>query len=191
MPQAGSARPAILIALATLLTTAAGVAGPRHGDPDPGDSAALPPPPSERTVPGDLCSAPLALGRGEQVTVDLCSAWNDYDPGEFSCSPCALPGPEVVAVLDTQAGEKVRLDLDAEGALDVRVYVATECTDPVGTCLVASDGSGDGFQWTVNQGGTLYLYVDTAGECGGVTVTRHQAATAAGTDLTALKAIYR
>ncbi len=190
MPRTGSTRPVVLLTLAGLLAAAAGVAGPRHG-PDPGDRRLSPPPPADRTVPGDLCSAPLVLARGAAITADLCDAWNDYDPGEFSCSPCALPGPEVVAVLDTQAGEEVRLDLAADGGLDVRVYVATECTDPVGTCLIASEGPADSFQWTVARGGTLYLYVDTAGECGEVTVTRHQAASAAETDLTALKAIYR
>jgi hypothetical protein len=190
MPRTGSTRAVVLLALAVLLTAAPGVAGPPRGL-DPGDIPPTPPPPAERTVPGDLCSAPLALDRGQEMTVDLCNAWNDYDPGEFSCSPCALPGPEVVAVLDTQAGEELRLDLAVDGGLDVRVYVATECTDPVATCLVASDGPSDSFQWTVTRGGTLYLFVDTAGDCGEVTVTRRQAASAAETNLTTLKAVYR
>ncbi len=178
-----------LLAVSVLILLAAAAPASRRG-PHPGHHQLTPPPAAARTVPGDLCSQPLTLDRGESFTVDLCDAWNDYDPGDFSCSPCALPGPEVVAVLETQAGEELRLDVTAVG-LDVRLYLARECEDPAATCLIASQDPSESLQWTVTRGGHLYLYVDTPGDCGAVTITRQQAASAAETDLSALKAIYR
>ena len=182
----GSGRLLAILAL-ILLTTAALASRP---GPHPGRQQLAPPPPAARTVAGDLCSNPLALQRGGSFTVDLCNAWDDYDPGAFSCSPCALPGPEVVASLETQIGEELKLDV-AAGGLDVRLYLVTDCEQPAATCLVASQEPADSFHWTATRGGLLYLVVDTPGDCGEVTITRQQAASATDTDLSALKAIYR
>ncbi len=145
----------------------------------------------QRTVDGDLCGTALSLTRGSTLTADLCQAWNDYDPGAHGCSPCALPGPDLVFTLDTQPGEDVRLSTSIDGGSpDVRLYLATDCNDPVGTCLGAS-GDGDGsLHLTVSQGGLLYLFVDTTDECGAVSVTRQDVATTARTTWGALKAVY-
>jgi len=144
-----------------------------------------------RVIPGDLCSTATALSRGATVEIDLCQAWNDYDPGAFGCSSCALPGPEVVYTLDTQAGEQLRIVTSVSaGAADVRLYLATDCADPLGTCLVASATGGAGLDITLVQGGALYLFVDTTDECGTVSVTRQEAASTASTTWGALKAIY-
>ena len=178
-----------LFAILVLALLATAAPASRRGQ-HPGHHQLAPPPAAARTVPGDLCGQPLSLGRGESFTVDLCDAWNDYDPGAFSCSPCALPGPEVVVVLDTQAGEDLKLDVTAAG-VDVRLYLARECVDPATTCLVASQDPAESFQWTVPQGGRLFLFVNTPGDCGEVTIAHQQAASAAETDLSALKAIYR
>jgi hypothetical protein len=182
---------ASLLLLASLTSLAAPALAKRPG-PRLGPHPEQLPPPSLRTVPGDLCSAPLSLPRGASVTVDLCAAWNDYDPGAFGCSSCALPGPDVVAVVDTQPGEQLRLEVDlVSGNADVRVYLATDCEDPVGTCVVATDAPSGSLHHTLLQGGTLTVYLDTTGECGEVTLSRQQAASTAGTDLTTLKAVYR
>lgn len=145
-----------------------------------------------RVVPGDLCSTAQDLGRGATVDVDLCQAWDDYDPGAFGCSPCSLPGPEVVFSLDTQAGEQLRLTTTMlSGSPDVRLYLATDCDDPVGTCVAASASSDVGLDLVLDQGGTMYLYVDTTDGCGEVSVGRPGVAVTASTTWGALKAIYR
>ncbi len=145
-----------------------------------------------RTVDGDVCTSAVDLGRNQTLTVDLCQAWNDYDPGAFGCSPCALPGPEIVARLDTQAGEQLRVTLSLlSGSADVRFYLATDCSDPVGTCVAASDAPGSDFQHVVVGAGELYLFVDTTGECATVQVSRQAPASAHATTFSSLKAVYR
>lgn len=144
-----------------------------------------------RSIAGDLCDTAESLPRGTTVSVDLCQAWNDYDPGAFGCSPCELPGPDVVYKLDTQAGEQLRIAVSAAGDVDVRLYLATDCHDPVGSCLVASQDSAEPLVHTLAQGGMLYLFVDTTDECGAVSVTLEGAANTARSTWGALKAIYR
>jgi hypothetical protein len=145
-----------------------------------------------RTVAGDLCSGPVELGRNEMISVDLCQAWNDYDPGDAGCSPCALPGPEIVARLDTQAGERLRITTDlSSGSADVRVYLATDCSDPEGSCIAASASAGDSFEHVIDVGGELYLFIDTTGDCGSVQVWRPAPSAAQSTTFSALKAVYR
>jgi len=148
--------------------------------------------PRTRVIAGDLCATAVPLGRGETIQVDLCQAWNDYDPGAFSCSPCALPGPEIVALLEGQSGEAVNIGVTVlSGAAEVHLYLATDCDDPAGSCLAATATAGASLQYTLAASRTLYLYVDTDGECGEVMVTRHQAAGTARTTFSALKAVYR
>ncbi|MBD3219664.1 hypothetical protein GF314_00355 [bacterium] len=155
-------------------------------------STASPPGDRTRTVAGDLCDTALPLGRGESAEVDLCLAWDDYDPGSFSCSNCELPGPDVVFFLDTQAGEQLRITASTDDAgADVRLYLATDCADPAGTCLVASDGASAPIDHTVVQGGTVYLFVDTTDACSTVTVGLDGAASTSRSTWGALKAIYR
>lgn len=145
-----------------------------------------------RVIAGDLCGTAVSLGRDESLEVDLCQAWNDYDPGSFGCSPCSLPGPEIVASLDVQAGEYLRLSVTMlSGSADVRVYLATDCDDPAGTCIAASDGPGADFQHTVTGAGEIFLFIDTTGECGSVEVSRAAPASAHATTFSALKAVYR
>jgi hypothetical protein len=145
--------------------------------------------PAVRSVAGDLCETAPPLARGGTVTVDLCQAWNDYDPGAYGCSPCALPGPEVVYILETQVGEELRLTAESIGSADVRLYLATDCDDPVGSCLAASNG-GAVLEHGMAQGGTVFLFVDTTDECAVVTVSFEGAASTAGSTWGALKAIY-
>jgi hypothetical protein len=145
-----------------------------------------------RTAVGDLCRAPAELVRNGMLTVDLCQAWNDYDPGDDSCSPCALPGPEIVARLDTQPGERVRITTDlSSGSADVRLYLATDCDDPAGSCIAASSGPGSSFEHTLDLGGEIFLFVDTTGDCATVQIWRPAPASALSTTFTALKAVYR
>lgn len=145
-----------------------------------------------RTLEGDLCTSSLELGRNQSLTVDLCQAWNDYDPGGFSCSPCSLPGPEVVARIDVQAGEQMRVTANLlSGYADVRIYLATDCEDPEATCFAASNGPGAEFQHTATRDGEVFLYVDTTGECATVQVSRQAPASAHDTTFSALKAVYR
>lgn len=145
-----------------------------------------------RTVAGDLCDTAVTLGPNQSLDVDLCEAWNDYDPGAFSCSPCSLPGPEIVASIDTQPGEMIRINATVlSGSADVRLYLATDCEDPANSCLAASSGPSTEFQHAVTAGGVVYLFVDTTGECATVQVLRQMPASAQASSFSALKAIYR
>ncbi|MEZ4389421.1 MAG: hypothetical protein R3D98_17910 [Candidatus Krumholzibacteriia bacterium] len=178
-----------LLSAALVLATLGAVAAAKPDRLDSGDRSGLDT--RQRTVAGDLCDTATSLARGGAVAIDLCQAWNDYDPGAHGCSPCALPGPDVVFLLDTQPGEDVRLTTSIDdGAPDVRLYLATDCSDPVGTCLAASGGNGAGLHHVISQGGLVYLFIDTTEECGEVSVTRQDVATTARTSWGALKAIY-
>ncbi len=145
-----------------------------------------------RTVPGDLCDTAVSLARGHDMIIDLCQAWNDYDPGAGGCSPCALPGPDVVAALDTQPGERVELTAAVTaGAADVRLLLATDCEAPHASCVAASQHAGGPVDHVMSGGGRVWLIVDTTGECAEVTVSRAAPASAFSTSFSALKAVYR
>jgi hypothetical protein len=169
-----------------------GVAQAREPADDPSFQRSPPPPRARRTIEGDLCATAFALGHGETRQVDLCEAWNDYDPGAFGCSPCALPGPDVVASFDTQPGELLRIQTSVlSGELDVRVYLATDCEDPAGSCLAAATTAAGELEYSVVGGGELFLFVDTTGECGEVQVSLQRTASSTRTTFSALKAVYR
>ena len=145
-----------------------------------------------RTVIGDLCSSAIPLAASHSLEIDLCQAWNDYDPGANGCSPCSLPGPEIVATLDAQPGEMIRVTTSVvSGTADVRVYLATDCENPAGTCLAAMSGPTNEFHHTLTAGGEVFLYLDTTGECATVRVTRETPASSLSTTFSALKAVYR
>ena len=145
-----------------------------------------------RTVSGDLCSSAIPLAASQSLEIDLCQAWNDYDPGANGCSPCSLPGPEIVATLDAQPGEMIRVTTSVvSGTADVRIYLATDCENPAGTCLAAMSGPTNEFHHTLIAGGEIFLYIDTTGECATVRVTRETPASALSTTFSALKAVYR
>ncbi len=179
-----------LVGIAVLIVSTIAIANSDSDSLDPGNRFD-PQTRQHRTVAGDLCTSAEELGRNQSVTVDLCQAWNDYDPG-LTCSPCSLPGPEIVARLDTQAGEQLRVTIDVvSGSADVRVYLATDCEDPHGTCIAGSSGPGNEFAHTMTGAGEVYLYIDTTGECATVQVSRQAPASTLTTTFGALKAVYR
>lgn len=183
-------RALMLIAVLALIPVLDSPAASDRQDLDTGNRF-QPHPRQPRTVDGDLCATAVELGRNQSFTVDLCVAWNDYDPGT-GCSPCALPGPEIVARLDTQAGERLRLTTSLlSGGADVRLYLATDCDDPAATCVAAASGPDEEFAYTVTHGGELFLFVDTTGDCGTVEVSRAAPASALATTFSSLKAVYR
>lgn len=149
-------------------------------------------PPGERTrtVTGDLCETATELTRGEVVRIDLCAAWGDYDPGAGGCSPCALPGPDVVFRLEARRSDALRITADVvSGDPDVRLYLATDCSDPAGSCLVASGADGE-LDHVMVDDAMVFLFVDTTAGCGEVLVSLQGAATTAQATWGALKAIY-
>lgn len=172
-----------LFALLVLLPAAVLAANPHHSRDDGVRSD---------PVPGDDCDHMLTLARGETVRFDLCPASNDFDPGAHSCSPCALPGPDLVFELDTQPGERLKISTSVlSGSPDVRLYLATDCHDPAGTCLAATSEVQRTFQHTLVAGGVLYLFVDTTEGCGTVEMVMADIANTARTTWGALKAIYK
>ena len=145
-----------------------------------------------RTIAGDDCTTAVPLAPNQSLEFDLCQAWNDYDPGRFGCSPCPLPGPEVVATMDTQSGEMIRVSASIiAGSADVRIYLATDCEDPEGSCIACMNGPATELQHTVTIGGEVFLYLDTTGECATVKISREMPASALATSFSALKAVYR
>ena len=178
----------LVLCLFLLVTTIA------FADPDTGISSLdfQPKADQRRTVVGDQCDTAIQLVASQSVDVDLCQAWDDYDPGPFGCSPCALPGPEIVARIDAQPGEMIRVTTSIlTGAADVRIYLATDCEDPEGSCIAAMAGPTNEFEHAVMAGGEVFLYVDTTGECATVRVSRETPASALSTSFSALKAVYR
>ena len=177
--------PTMLFFLAILAAeTGAGNVVPVAGE------ARTPPGARTRTVAGDLCETATELTRGEVARIDLCDAWGDYDPGAGGCSPCALPGPDVVYRLEARRSDALRITADvASGDPDVRLYLATDCADPAGSCLVASDADGE-LDHVMVDDATVFLFVDTTVGCGEVLVSLQGAANTAQTTWGALKAIY-
>jgi hypothetical protein len=97
-----------------------------------------------------------------------------------------------VASIDAQPGEMIRITTSViSGNGDVRIYLATDCEDPEGTCIAAMGGPTSEFQHTVMAGGDVFLYIDTTGECATVRISRETPASALSTTFSALKAVYR
>jgi hypothetical protein len=92
----------------------------------------------------DCAAAEAAPGVSPgNYTGDLYEASPDLDPGTGGCTGFQARGPDAVVPIDLLAEELLTVNYQLL-ADDASLYLVTDCTDEVGTCLVGSDVSQNG-----------------------------------------------
>lgn len=142
----------------------------------------------------DTCAGAINLDDMPQsFTVDLCAAVNDYSPGVYpeSCTGYAATGPDVVyyAILP-QGGQ---IDACINGTNDLALYLITDCSDPVGSCVAGDDsGNPECISWTHTgtESTVYYLIVDTYSGCGTVTVSIDNLVATEESSFSSIKSLY-
>ncbi len=163
-----------------------------------------PPPPPPPPV-NDLCENAVGLREQglEVFEIDLCLAANDYSAGELgtSCTGYASEGRDVVYKIHLLADQTFIVSM--QGSHDGALWLATDCADPSGTCVVGSDGTvmagyeqippADDPDWVVPADGWYYLFVDGFGEdvCSVVTISIDAPTRSDQLDWGGIKSIYR
>ena len=136
-----------------VVVTAAGLMRPGHA------SSAVP---LVAPLSGDTCATatvinPAALPFAENSTV--AGAGNDIDPGAGGCAPGAVYSftPSVTDVYTIGATPTTGFDLS--------LYVLTDCSNPIGTCVAGKNARGfDGGEFvtpTLNAGTRYFIVVDS------------------------------
>ncbi|MBU0742644.1 choice-of-anchor J domain-containing protein [bacterium] len=169
------------------------------------DGTGYDPPPPPPPPANDLCENAIGLREQglEVFEIDLCLANDDYSAGEFgtSCTGYSSEGRDVVYKIHLLQGEAFIVSM--QGAHDASLWLATDCADPTGTCVIGSDTTiGDGYEhlppdgdpgWVVPADGWYYLFVDGFGadSCSDVTITIDAPVANADLDWGSVKSIYR
>jgi len=169
------------------------------------DGAGYDPPPPPPPPENDLCENAIGLReQGQEVfQIDLCLANDDYSAGVFgdSCTGYASDGKDVVYKIHLLQGESFVVSM--QGTHDGSLWLATDCADPSGTCVVGSDNTIEaGFEqlppeddpeWLVPADGWYYLFVDgfDVGGCSVVTITVDAPTSNAVMDWGTVKSVYR
>jgi hypothetical protein len=121
----------------------------------------LPPP-----DPNDTCNPDVELpGSSGVIQGDMSGDHDDYDSGAGGCaSGFAEAGRDVAYRIDLFTGDIVDMTYTTPGS-DAAFYVVTDCSDPVGTCVVGADAGYDTevIHWSVPHTGTYYVILDHYG----------------------------
>ncbi|MDY0110338.1 MAG: hypothetical protein RBT60_10415 [Candidatus Krumholzibacteria bacterium] len=155
----------------------------------------VPPPPPPTN---DTCDNAIDLNEmgTEPFLVDLCAANNTYNAGASgaSCTGYATNGNDVVYKIYLLAGQE--FTASQQGAHDSAIWLATDCDDINGTCVIGADSTVGGgietFTYTADVEGWYYLIVDGYSGCSVTTVwvTLPPIATE-NTNWSSVKAMYR
>ncbi len=169
------------------------------------DGTGYDPPPPPPPPANNLCENAIDLReQGLAVfEIDLCPATDDYTAGEMgnACTGYPSEGRDVVYKIHLLQGDPFIVSM--QGSHDASLWVATNCIDPTGTCVIGSDDTiGDGYEhippdgdpeWVIPADGWYYLFVDgfDSGSCSLVTITIDAPMSNADLDWGSVKSIYR
>ncbi|MDY0110337.1 MAG: hypothetical protein RBT60_10410 [Candidatus Krumholzibacteria bacterium] len=138
------------------------------------DAGAPPPPPPPTN---DLCENAIDLVEQdlETFTVDLCQANNSYNAADSgaSCTGYSSNGNDVVYKIYLTVGQE--FTASQQGSHDSAIWLATDCADLSGTCVVGADDTVTGgietITYTADVEGWYYLIIDGYSGCSLTTVT--------------------
>ncbi len=148
------------------------------------DGTGYDPPPLD-VLPNDLCENAINLVEQglSEFDVDLCRAYNDYSAGDpyNACTGWPSYGRDLVYTIYLRAGDLFTATM--QGTHDASMWMATDCADLAGTCVVGSDNTiNEGLEqipptddpdWVVPADGWYYLIIDgyDVNACSVVTIT--------------------
>jgi len=113
---------------------------------------------------------PLDIHVEHSFLFSTCGGYNNYDPGDDeNCVGFAMPGQDVVYSIDMEEGTLV--DIWLENTHDGALYLITDCSDPVGSCVAGMDGyftgNPENLIYTAEETTRYYLVIDDWGTgCG-------------------------
>ena len=159
-------------------------------------TAATPPPPP---AANDLCTGAIDIQSQSLASwpVNLTNAgtyYNDYSlPTSGSCTGYSTPGPDALYKISLAAGEQ--LIVAENGTCDLAVWIATDCSNLVGTCVAGADATTTGTEtvtYTAAAAGVYYVVIDSYNATGcPVTVTVNAPVAENVSTFGSLKAQYR
>ena len=113
---------------------------------------------------GDTCgqaTAISALPFAEDAT--LSAATNNIDPGFGGCAPGA--GNDVVYTFTPAATDTYTIGASPTAGFDLSLYIVTDCSNPVGTCVAGANAAGFGrgefLTPSLNAGTQYFIVVDS------------------------------
>ena len=120
-----------------------------------------PPPPVN-----DLCAGAINLPCGQvNLSGSTLGAQNNYDPGATGCTGYTAAGGDVVYKFTASAGDAI--DLIYTSTADGSFYIVSDCSDPVGSCVVGADATlsnqAEYIVHTFTSSGTYYVILDSYG----------------------------
>ena len=130
----------------------------------PGQASSARPPAAP--LAGDTCGQATAISAGalpfaEDAT--LSSASNNIDPGFGGCAPGA--GNDVVYTFTPAVTDTYTIGAAPTSGFDLSLYVVTDCSNPVGTCVAGANavgfGRGEFLTPSLNAGTQYFIVVDS------------------------------
>ncbi len=111
--------------------------------------------------PNDQCDGAIDVTAGFSGTASTAEALNDYDPGSGGCTGFQAAGPDIAYYVDLPANFRVRVSMNPDPYFDASLYIVTDCSDPVGTCVIGSDaGNPEEISYCSETGGRYYIICD-------------------------------
>jgi hypothetical protein len=158
------------------VTTEAACVPPSYWQPEwpscsPNPCSAMPP------LAGDTCFTADLLPCGTDLVIQgsLYCMMGDYDPTSAGCTLYPEAGADVAYMMILNAGDVVSAAITGYSVtFDSAIYLVTDCTDIVGTCVAGADTypnpPGEAITYTVppTGAGTYYLIIDKFGAGGTV-----------------------
>ncbi|MFH1844828.1 MAG: hypothetical protein ABIF77_16680 [bacterium] len=147
--------------------------------------------------PNTTCATAIPLNPhiGYSILLNTCGGGNNYDPGDQTCLFYAMPGSDLVYYIDMEQGTS--LDIILENTHDAGMYLITDCSDPVNSCVVGVDGWYTGGtehleDFIVPETGRYYLIIDDWGDgCGWAMITMTSSVPNQTRSWGAVKSLYR
>src|SRR5215813_8591077 len=115
---------------------------------------------------GDNCSNATVIAGGTLLFTEessVAGAGNDIDPGAGGCAPGG--GNDVVYSFTPTVTSIYTICATPTTPFDLSLYVVTDCSNPVGTCIAGKNArgfdSGEFLTPTLNAGTRYFIVVDT------------------------------
>lgn len=122
---------------------------------------------------GNVCATATPIAMSGTFMGNTAGYTNNYSPGTFSnlCTGYVATGLDVTYVVNLTAGQV--LDVTLSGSVDTSLYIVSDCSDTVNSCLVGDDVSGqaESVSYTALGNETVFIIVDAYSNTTGYTYT--------------------
>jgi cysteine-rich repeat protein len=122
--------------------------------------------PSVCVVPpdGDVCGTALVINASGTIPGTFDGFAADYNPTYNGCTDSSEYGADVAYVVSLTAGQVLNATLTPDDGQDLGVYILTDCSDALGSCVAGADDESGGVAETVTYSAAadqqVFLIVD-------------------------------